>query len=144
MIIRCLFVSSVLIVTLFGINLKSLFTYTFDVNKKYDMEKAKTIYFKNKCHTCHGDNAQKSVIGSRILKDMSAQDLKAALIGYTLDSSASATASQMAFYARNLTHDDMDNIIAYIKGGNFALDLQVQELLEEEPKQKTKHNTFLK
>ncbi|MCC2986903.1 cytochrome C, partial [Campylobacter jejuni] len=35
-------------------------------------------------------------------------------------------------------------IIAYIKGGNFALDLQVKDLLEEEPAQKTKHNIFLK
>ncbi|EAJ7725624.1 c-type cytochrome [Campylobacter jejuni] len=144
MIIRWLFISSIFVVALFGINLKSFFTYTFDTNKQYDMEKAKALYFQNKCNTCHGDNAEKSVIGSRILKDMSPEDIKGALIGYTLDSSSSTTASQMAFYARNLSHEDIDNIIAYIKGGNFALDLQVKDLLEEEPVQKTKHNIFLK
>ncbi|EAI3387812.1 TPA: c-type cytochrome [Campylobacter coli] len=141
---RYLAVFSVFVVALFGINLKSFFTYTFDANKQYDMVQAKDLYFKNKCNTCHGDNAEKSVVGSRTLKDMSPEDIKAALVGYTLDGSTSANASQMAFYARNLSHDDMDNIIAYIKGGNFAVDLQVKDLLEEEPAQKTKHNTFLK
>ncbi|EAH5484203.1 TPA: c-type cytochrome [Campylobacter coli] len=135
---------SIFVVALFGINLKSFFTYTFDANKQYDMAQAKDLYFKNKCNVCHGDNAEKSITGSKVLKDMSPEDIKAALVGYTLDGSTSANASQMAFYARNLSHDDMDNIIAYIKGGNFAVDLQVKDLLEEEPPQKTKHNTFLK
>ncbi|XGQ70417.1 cytochrome c [Campylobacter hepaticus] len=144
MFIRCFFITSILIVALFGINLKSLFTYTFNANKQYDIQKAQTIYFKNKCNTCHGDKGEKSLAGSRVLQDMSAQDIKAALISYTLDSSTSTRSSQMAFYARKLSHDDMDYIIAYIKGENFALDLQVQDLLEEEPAQKTKHNTFLK
>ncbi|EOH6716316.1 cytochrome c [Campylobacter coli] len=141
---RYLTIFSIFVVALFGINLKSFFTYTFDANKQYDMVQAKDLYFKNKCNTCHGDNAEKSVAGSRVLKDMSPEDIKAALVGYTLDGSTFANASQMAFYARNLSHDDMDNIIAYIKGGNFAVDLQVKDLLEEEPPQKTKHNTFLK
>ncbi|EDA5625295.1 cytochrome c [Campylobacter coli] len=141
---RYLTIFSIFVVALFGINLKSFFTYTFDANKQYDMVQAKDLYFKNKCNTCHGDNAEKSVAGSRVLKDMSPEDIKAALVGYTLDGSTSANALQMAFYARNLSHDDMDNIIAYIKGGNFAVDLQVKDLLEEEPPQKTKHNTFLK
>ncbi|EKS3204395.1 c-type cytochrome [Campylobacter coli] len=141
---RYLTIFSIFVVALFGINLKSFFTYTFDANKQYDMVQAKDLYFKNKCNTCHGDNAEKSVAGSRVLKDMSPEDIKAALVGYTLDGSTSANASQMAFYARNLSHDDMDNIIAYIKGENFAVDLQVKDLLEEEPPQKTKHNTFLK
>ncbi|EAJ8561604.1 c-type cytochrome [Campylobacter coli] len=141
---RYLTIFSIFVVALFGINLKSFFTYTFDANKQYDMVQAKDLYFKNKCNTCHGDNAEKSVAGSRVLKDMSPEDIKAALVGYTLDGSTSANASQMAFYARNLSHDDMDNIIAYIKGGSFAVDLQVKDLLEEEPPQKTKHNTFLK
>lgn len=108
------------------------------------MTQAKDLYFKNKCNVCHGDNAEKSITGSKVLKDMSPEDIKAALVGYTLDGSTSTNASQMAFYARSLSHDDMDNIIAYIKGGNFAVDLQVKDLLEEEPPQKTKHNTFLK
>lgn len=141
---RYLTIFSIFVIALFGINLKSFFTYTFDANKQYDMVQAKDLYFKNKCNTCHGDNAEKSVAGSRVLKDMSPEDIKAALVGYTLDGNTSANASQMAFYARNLSHDDMDNIIAYIKGGNFAVDLQVKDLLEEEPPQKTKHNTFLK
>ncbi|MFQ6341397.1 c-type cytochrome [Campylobacter sp. VTCC 70190] len=144
MMIRILFISSLLVAMLFGVNLKSFLTYTFDANKQYDIEKARTLYFKNKCNTCHGDTGEKGVAGSRILKDMSAEDIKGALIGYTLDSSTTTTASQMAFYARNLSHEDIDNIIAYIKGGNFALDLQVKDLLEEEPAQKTKHNIFLK
>lgn len=144
MIIRWLFISSIFVVALLGINLKSFFTYTFDANKQYDMKKAKNLYFQNKCNTCHGDNAEKSVAGSRVLKDMSPEDIKGALIAYTLDSSSSITASQMAFFARNLSHDDIDNIIAYIKGENFALDLQTKDLLESEPAQKTEHNIFLK
>lgn len=141
---RLLIISSIFVVGLFAVNLKSFFTYTFDANKQYDMQKAKELYFNNKCNVCHGDKAEKSVSGSRKLKDMSPEDIKAALIGYTLDGSTSANAAQMAFYAKKLSHDDMDNIIAYIKGGNFAVELQVKDLLEEEPPQKTKHNTFLK
>lgn len=48
------------------------------------MVQAKDLYFKNKCNTCHGDNAEKSVAGSRVLKDMSPEDIKAALVGYLL------------------------------------------------------------
>ncbi|TKX33164.1 c-type cytochrome [Campylobacter aviculae] len=140
---RFLFISSVFIVALFGVNLKSFLTYTFDTNKQYDMAKAKDLYFKNKCNTCHGDNAEKSTARFKALKDMSAEDIKTALIGFTLENSSTRT-SQMALVAKNLSHDDIDNIIAYIKGDDFAIELQVKDLIEEEPEQKTKHNIFLK
>ncbi|TKX29897.1 c-type cytochrome [Campylobacter estrildidarum] len=140
---RLLFVSSVFIVALFGVNLKSFLTYTFDANKQYNLAEAKKIYFKNKCNACHGDNAEKNTSRFRALKDMSAEDIKSALIGYTLENSSTIT-SQMALYSKNLSHDDIDNIIAYIKGDNFAVELQVKDLTEEEPAQKTKHNIFLK
>lgn len=143
MIFRLFFMSSIFIVALFGISLKSIFSYTFDANKQYNLAEAKKIYFKNKCNVCHGDNGEKSTSRYRALKDMSAEDIKTVLMGYTLDNASTMT-SQMALYAKNLSHDDMDNIIAYIKGDNFALDLQVKDLIEKEPSQKTKHNIFLK
>ncbi len=49
MIIRWLFISSIFVVALFGINLKSFFTYTFDANKQYDMEKAIISKKDNPC-----------------------------------------------------------------------------------------------
>ncbi|EAI0016122.1 cytochrome C, partial [Campylobacter upsaliensis] len=41
-------------------------------------------------------------------------------------------------------HAEIDEIIAYIKGEDFAVELQVKDLLEEEPPQKTKHGIFIK
>ncbi|MBZ7936412.1 c-type cytochrome [Campylobacter sp. B0100352/1] len=143
MIFRLFFISSIFIVALFGVSLKSIFGYTFDANKQYNLAEAKKIYFKNKCNVCHGDNGEKSTSRFKALKDMSAEDIKTALMGYTLDNTSTMT-SQMALYAKNLSHDDMDNIIAYVKGDNFALDLQVKDLIEEEPPKKTEHNIFLK
>lgn len=131
-------------VLLFGVNLKSFFTYTFDANKNYDLQSAKELYFKKKCNTCHGDEAEKKTGSSRVLKDMSADEIKAALIGYTLGNSSSFGASSMAIYAKDLRHEEMDELIAYIKGVNFAIDLQVKDLIEEEPAKKTKHGTFIK
>ncbi len=141
---RWVLFSCFLSVFLFGINLKSIFTYTFDASKNYDLQKAKELYFQKKCNVCHGDSGEKKVAGSRVLKDMSPEDIKAALIAYTLHSSSSFGSSQMVFYASSLRHSEMDEIIAYIKGENFALDLQVRDLLEEEPAQKTKYGTFVR
>ncbi|MBZ7930794.1 MULTISPECIES: c-type cytochrome [Campylobacter] len=143
MIFRLFFASSIFMVALFGVSLKSIFGYTFDANKKYNLIEAKKIYFNNKCNICHGDNGEKSSPRFKALKDMSAEEIKTALMGYTLDNASTMT-SQMALYAKNLSHDDMDNIIAYIKGGDFALDLQVKDLIEKEPPKKTEHNIFLK
>ena len=142
--LRWIFFSCFLSVFVFGINLKSFLTYTFDANKNYDLQKAKELYFQKKCNTCHGDEGEKKIGGSRVLKDMSAEDIKGALIGYTLDSSSSFGSSQMVFYANQLRHEEMDELIAYIKGVNFASDLQVRDLREEEPPKKTKHGTFIK
>ena len=141
---RFLFIGLLLAVSAFGINLKSFLTYTFDANKDYDFEKGKELYFKNKCNSCHGDNAEKSVSGSKMLKDMKPEEIKSSLIGYSLDGSTSSNAAHMAIYSSKISHNDIDNIIAYIKGANFAVDLQIKDLKEEEPAQKTKHNTFLK
>lgn len=141
---RLIFLNVACIVAVFGISLRSFLDYTFDSSKYYDTAKAKELYIQKKCNTCHGEQGEKRIAGSKILQNMSAGELKAALIGYTLDSSTSSSAVQMAFYARNLSHNDMDMIIAYIKGGNFATDIQAQDLLEEEPPKKTKNGTFLK
>ncbi|MCX2682311.1 c-type cytochrome [Campylobacter sp. MIT 21-1685] len=139
---RWIFLSGICIMSLFGINLKSFFDYTFDSNKQYDMIEAKKLYFQKKCNTCHGEQGQKRIANSRILQEMSARELKAALIDYTLNSKNSASAVQMALYAKNLSHNDMDTIIAYLKGKDFALETEAQDF--EEPLKKTKNGTFLK
>jgi len=123
----------------FCIELKSLFTYTFDENKHYDLEKAKDLYFKKKCDVCHGIQGEKQGVGKKALKDMSASDLKAKLIAYSLGAD-STSSSQMSFYAKNLSHKQMDEIIAYIKGGNLTQD---QQLSEQEIPKKTKYGTFI-
>lgn len=137
---KWIFISSIFIVGLFGVSLKSFFTYTFDASKNYDMQSAKDLYFRNKCQTCHGEVGEKSAANFRALKDMRPEEIKAALIGYTLEGGA----VNMAFHSRKLSHSDIDEIIAYVKGGDFAVELQVKDLLEEEPPQKTKHGTFIK
>lgn len=135
---RYIFLSGIFSVALFGISFKSLLTYTFDPNKQYDMVKAKEIYFKNKCNTCHGDEGEKKIVGFRIIKDMKADELKAALVDYSLGSVNSTSAAQMTLYAKNLSRDDMDYIIAYLKGENFAREI------DEENTLKTKNGIFLK
>ena len=138
--VRFIFLTSILIVSLFGVNLKSFFTYTFDASKNYDMQKARDLYFQKKCQTCHGDNGERKIVG-RALKDMKPEDIKSSLINFTLDGGSSVN---MAVHSKNLSHDEIDEIIAYVKGENFAVELQVEDLLEEEPPQKTKHGTFIK
>ncbi|MCW1360619.1 c-type cytochrome [Campylobacter sp. US33a] len=142
---RILFILIICFTFGFGISLKSLFSYTFD-GASYDMAKAKELYFEKKCHICHGDNGEKIVAGSRILRNMEPADIKSALIDYTTNASGeqSATRIQMLPYANSLSHDEMNYIIAYLKGGNFAIEMQAKDLLEEEPEKKTKHGTFIK
>lgn len=135
---RYIFLSSIFSIALFGISFKSLLTYTFDSNKQYDKIKAKEIYFKNKCNTCHGDQGEKKIAGFKIIKDMKANELKASLVDYSLGSFNSTSATQMAFYARSLSRNDMDYIIAYLKGENFAKEA------DEETASKTKNGIFLK
>ncbi|MBS4275047.1 c-type cytochrome [Campylobacter vulpis] len=138
--IRFVFLVSIFIVGLFGINLKSFFTYTFDSGKTYDMQKAKDLYFQKKCQTCHGDTGERKISG-KALKDMKPEDIKSSLINFTLEGGNSVN---MAVHSRNLSHAEIDEIIAYIKGEDFAMELQVKDLLEEEPPQKTKHGIFIK
>ncbi|WP_213274424.1 c-type cytochrome [Campylobacter vulpis] len=138
--IRFVFLVSIFIVGLFGINLKSFFTYTFDSGKTYDMQKAKDLYFQKKCQTCHGDTGERKISG-KALKDMKPKDIKSSLINFTLEGGNSVN---MAVHSRNLSHAEIDEIIAYIKGEDFAVELQVKDLLEEEPPQKTKHGIFIK
>ncbi|MBS4234963.1 cytochrome c [Campylobacter vulpis] len=138
--IRFVFLVSIFIVGLFGINLKSFFTYTFDSGKTYDMQKAKDLYFQKKCQTCHGDTGERKISG-KALKDMKPEDIKSSLINFTLEGGNSVN---MAVHSRNLSHAEIDEIIAYIKGEDFAVELQVKDLLEEEPPQKTKHGIFIK
>ncbi|KAA6225391.1 c-type cytochrome [Campylobacter sp. LR291e] len=129
----------------FGVSLKSLFDYSFDADKVYDTQRAKELYFKKRCNTCHGDMGEKKLTGSRRLRDMNAQDIKSSLIDYALgNNSQTAGSVQMAIYANSLTHDEMDELIAYIKGENFVIELQIQDLIEQEPPKKTKHGTFIK
>ncbi|MBK1971047.1 c-type cytochrome [Campylobacter sp. TTU-622] len=127
---------------LFGINLKSIFDYTFNTNKEYDSQRGEEIYFQKKCNVCHGNQGEKKFSNSKRLKDMTPEQIKASLIAYTLE--PSKTNTQMALYARELSHNDIDNIIAYLKGGDFAFKIQEKELLEEEPPKKTEHGTFIK
>ncbi len=139
---KILFLSFLFSVFLFGIDVKSFFTYTFDRSDKYDLQEARKLYFYKKCHTCHGDSGEKKLVGSRVLKDMSPEDIKAALVGYA--SGFLSGNSQMVFYAKSLSYEEMNKIIAYLKGENFAANLEVKDFLEQEPPKKTKHGTFLR
>ncbi|EPE3794535.1 c-type cytochrome [Campylobacter lari] len=142
-----LFIVSVLFAnSLLAFNVKSLFTYTFNDNISYNLEKAKEIYFKNKCNTCHGENGEKKSYGKRALKDLSPEEIKGALKDYANGyfKNQSSDNIQMSLYAKNLSNDDMNHIIAYLKGQNFSIELNQKDLLEEEPTPKTKNNIFLK
>lgn len=128
-----------------AISLKSFFNYDFDSSASYDESEVRALYFKNKCHTCHGEKGEKVVSGSRVIKDMSPQDIKAALINYAnnLDGLTSAAAVQMSIYAKNLSHNEMNKIIAYLKGVDFANKSSFNEDLEESRK-KTKDGIYIK
>lgn len=138
--LRWLFLSSVFLAGIFGVNVKSFFTYTFDASKDYDIQKAKKLYFSNKCHTCHGEVGEKSAVDFRALKDMKPEEIKAALISHGLKGGV----TNMAFHSNKLSHNEIDELIAYLKGKNFAIELQAKDLLEKEPSQKTQHGTFIK
>ncbi|WP_412175253.1 c-type cytochrome [Campylobacter sp. IFREMER_LSEM_CL2090] len=146
MMLRSFIISILFINSLMAFNIKSLFTYTFNDNISYDLKKAKEIYFKNKCNTCHGENGEKNSYGKKAIKDLSPEEIKGALKdyanGYFEDQSSDSI--QMSIYAKKLSESDMDHIIAYLKGQNFSIELNQKDLLEEEPTPKTKHNTFLK
>ncbi|EAH9416917.1 c-type cytochrome [Campylobacter lari] len=142
-----LFIVSVLFTnSLLALNVKSLFTYTFNDSISYNLEKAKEVYFKNKCNTCHGENGEKNSYGKRALKDLSPEEIKGALKDYANGyfENQSSDNIQMSLYAKNLSNDDMNHIIAYLKGQNFSIELNQKDLLEEEPTPKTKNNIFLK
>lgn len=144
--LRLILLSIFLVNFAMAFNVKSLLTYTFDGNVNYDISKAKEIYFKNKCQACHGDNGEKTDFDKRAIKDLSPAEIKASLKNYAngFYKKNSNDDIQMGIYARKLSDDDMNHIIAYLKGENFAIELNQKDLLEEEPKQKTKHGTFLK
>lgn len=132
--------------SLIAFNVKSLLTYTFNDNVSYNMQKAKKIYFENKCNVCHGDNGEKNEFGKRAIKDLTPAQIKGLLKDYANSyyQNSNVDSIQMGIYARKLSDDDINHIIAYLKGQNFSIELNQEDLLEEEPKVKTKHGTFLK
>ncbi len=132
--------------SLLAFNVKSLLTYTFNGNTDYDMQKSKEIYFINKCNVCHGDNGEKTSYGKKSIRNLTPAQIKGSLKDYANGyyPNSSADNIQMGIYARRLSDDDIDYIIAYLKGQNFSIELNQEELLEEEPKTKTKHGIFLK
>ncbi|AJC86554.1 c-type cytochrome [Campylobacter sp. RM16704] len=144
--LRLIITSIFFINSLMAFNIKSLFTYTFNDNISYDLTKAKELYFKNKCNTCHGENGEKKSYGKRAIKDLSPEEIKGALKDYANGyfENQSSDNIQMSLYAKKLSDNDINHIIAYLKGQNFSIELNQQDLLEEEPKQKTKNNIFLK
>ncbi|TWO24685.1 c-type cytochrome [Campylobacter insulaenigrae] len=132
--------------SLMAFNVKSLLTYTFNGNTNYDTQKAKKIYFDNKCNVCHGDNGEKSNYGKRSINSLTPAQIKGSLKDYANGYYPNSNTDniQMGIYAKRLSDSDMDHIIAYLKGQNFSMELNREELLEEEPKAKTKHGIFLK
>ncbi|QOR00762.1 c-type cytochrome [Campylobacter sp. 2014D-0216] len=144
--LRLLIIGILFINSAMAFNVKSLFTYTFNDNISYDLDKAKEIYFKNKCNTCHGENGEKNSYGMKAIKDLSPEEIKGALKDYANGyfKNQSSDNIQMSIYAKKLSDSDMNYIIAYLKGQNFSIELNQKELLEEEPAPKTKNNIFLK
>lgn len=110
---------SVSIVGLFGTNLKSFLTYTFDAGKIYDMQRAEDLYLQKKCQTCHG-GAGEGKISEKALEDMKPGDVKSSLINFTLEGGNSIN---MAVYSRSLSRAKINEIITYIKGEDFAVEL---------------------
>ncbi|TXE81941.1 c-type cytochrome [Campylobacter peloridis] len=143
---RIILTSFLFISSLMAFNVKSLLTYTFNDNTSYDIEKAKNIYFQNKCNVCHGDNGEKTSFNKRAIKNLSPAQIKGSLKDYANGyyKNNDTENIQMGIYAKKLSDNDINHIIAYLKGQNFSIELNQKDLLEEEPAPKTKYNTFLK
>lgn len=119
-----------------GFTLDSLLTYSFEA-KRYDPKKASEVYKKYKCALCHGEQGQLRVGTSKPLKDMKAADIKAALRAFSEKSFNKIIQHTMP------SQDEIDLIIAHVKGADFAIKLKKEKLKKEEPKPKTPAGTFL-
>lgn len=127
----------------FSINLNSFLTYTFP-DKSYDMKIAKETYFKNKCNECHGPKGMQLTFGSnQPIAKMEPAFIKGALVKYA-NNLGDNPKNIMNIYASNLSREDMDYIIAYLKGPNFALDIRKKEIQKEEAEENSSAaGTFL-
>lgn len=131
--------------TLFAFSLNSLLTYTFP-DKSFDYKIAKKTYFAKRCAQCHGPKGmQITHLTSKPIAMMAPADIKGALVAYANNSAPNRIRSDvMNIYASNLTSDDMDYIIAYLKGPDFALDIHREQIQKEEKEENTSSSgTFL-
>lgn len=129
----------------FAFSLNSLLTYTFP-DKSYDMKKAKQIYFDKKCNQCHGPKGmQMTFATNKPIAKMEPAFIKSALVNYANNLQENGRYSAVMYiYASNLTSEDMNYIIAYLKGPDFALDIRKKQIQKEEKEENTSSSgTFL-
>lgn len=91
-------------------------------NIKYTSEQGKEIFLK-KCASCHGKDGSKRASGSsKILKNLSAEEISLALSSYSADYEFGGKYKLlMQKVANSTTSTEIGYIIAYLKGENSFL-----------------------
>lgn len=110
--------------------------YEIDPNK-VNIKHGEELYInKFKCHGCHGKKGERSSGTFPKLNTQSASELKSALRKYKDDKNyGGKTRFAMQRYSNRLSHQDIDDIVAYIKNGDISKD--------SEPNKKTANNLYL-
>ena len=84
------------------------------------------------CTECHGKHFEKSAMGlSRIVKDLSKEELKTALKGYTKDAHGGTMKIVMSKQLSKFTDDEIAQIVEDIHDGNIT------DIVEEPKKEET-------
>ena len=98
---------------------KRLINIGVDKGQDFNLARGEELYLA-KCAHCHGEKGEKSAYGeSRKLKDMSAQQITDAIIGYANNPQYGGDKNNiMQPFAVAVNYRDLGDIISYIKGEN--------------------------
>ncbi len=91
-------------------------------NQFFNITAGEQIYIK-RCQSCHGEKGEKRASAhSKRLKDMSAEDIEAAINSYSNDGNYGGSQRDvMQTEAQRISYRDLGNVIAYLKGENAFL-----------------------
>ncbi|WP_267524758.1 c-type cytochrome [Campylobacter sp. MG1] len=125
----------------FSIDMDALLNYNIN-SENVDEKLGETLYIKTyKCAACHGAKGEKASGTFSALDSKTASYLKSSLLKYQNDRDyGGKTRFVMQRYAKRLSHAEMDNIIAYIKGSD---NLELPNSKNAEPAKKTQDGLFI-
>lgn len=125
----------------FCLNVDNFLNYNID-SENVDEKIGEELYTKiHKCSVCHGAKGERATGTFGAINSKTASMLKSSLLKYQTDKDfGGKTRVVMQRYASKLSHSDMDNIIAYIKGRD---NVELPNSKNAEPAKKTQDGLFI-